>query len=202
MQRQIVVRIGKALEQSVFQHGNRTEAQLFSGLADHDQRAGPFILASGQFTRHADPDSHVHIMPTCMHDRAFHLVPGDIGLLRCVFLAGLFRYGKGVHVRAQHDHRAGPVFHDGDHAISADTLHHLASFRFGLCPDPGIPHTRGDFKPEGFCLISHQGRAVGFLEGKLRVLMQMQIDGFQICAGLHGGSGLGTSARRHCSQRQ
>ena len=138
-----VVRLGKAREQSVVEHRPGAFAGFLAGLQHHHQGAGPLMLHRGQPARGAEPGRDMRVVAAGMHNAGLNALGGgrpDLGGER---QARLFGHRQGVHVRAEHQHRPGPVLHHRDHAGLPDLLGdleaELAHLRRRASPGSGPP---------------------------------------------------------------
>ena len=125
MEGQHVIGLWKPLVQSVFQHRESAETQLFGRLQDHDQRTLPFVLALSQKLRRADEAGHMRVVSAGMHHAGRHTAGGRGHDCARVRQSGLLDNRQTVHIRAQHDSGPVAVFHDGNNAGLSDALGHF-----------------------------------------------------------------------------
>ena len=106
------VRLGKAREQAVADHGVGAADGFLGGLANQHQRSVPGVLAARHDLGGAQKRRHVQIVSAGMHHR--NIASGVIFRVHFagVGQAGFFFHGKRVQFGAQHDGRARAVLQD------------------------------------------------------------------------------------------
>jgi hypothetical protein len=120
-----IIRLRKAREQPVVQHGLRAHDEFLAWLQDHDDGAGPLILHRGEAPARTEPCRHVRVMAAGVHHARVHPVERLGPHLRREGKAGLLGDRERVHVGADQQNGAWPILHHGDDAGLADMLGHL-----------------------------------------------------------------------------
>jgi hypothetical protein len=121
------VGLGKALEQSVVDHGLGACRRLFRWLKDRHQRALPVFTRRRKQGGSANQPRHMHVVTASVHD-----VHGFSGPVGHGHLAGIgqtrgFLHWECVHVGPQHDHGTVAITQQTDNAGLSDAGGHFVS---------------------------------------------------------------------------
>ena len=138
VQRDAEIRLGKTLEQSVFDHHAGALSDFFRRLGDQNDAASPLRAEFAEQSGGAHQHGAVYVVAAGVHDAHLGAVVFADPHFADVVQPGLFDDGQGVHVAADEHGRPVAVGHHRHHARAADAGGDLVAVAFEtLCQQGG-----------------------------------------------------------------
>ena len=127
VQREGILRLGKASEEAVLQHRLGPATDLFRRLPDEHHGPAPLILVQRQIPRNADLSRNVNVVPAGMHHP--DIVPfGIFGLHRgSERQPGGFHNRQRVQIRSQHDDGTVSILEQPHDSAPPDARRHFCT---------------------------------------------------------------------------